>query len=59
MKTFYFKDCNSLDQVKARYKELAMKWHPDRGGDKGGIPYYYEKFIPFNVDAHYNLLCWI
>lgn len=21
------------DQVKRRYRELAMKWHPDRGGD--------------------------
>lgn len=34
MITNYFKDCNNLDQVKAKYKELAMLHHPDRGGNK-------------------------
>ena len=29
----YFKDCDSLDAIKARYRALAMKHHPDRGGD--------------------------
>jgi len=33
MKTNYFSDCNTLDQLKARYKELAMLHHPDRGGN--------------------------
>ena len=29
----YFKDCTTIDQVKAKYKELAKQHHPDRGGD--------------------------
>ncbi|HNQ68990.1 MAG TPA: hypothetical protein PKN32_11470, partial [Bacteroidales bacterium] len=33
MKTKYFKDCQSLDEVKRRYKELALIHHPDRGGN--------------------------
>jgi curved DNA-binding protein CbpA len=33
MKTNYFKDCKTLDEVKAMYKRLAMAHHPDRGGD--------------------------
>ncbi|OFX58741.1 MAG: hypothetical protein A2046_17150 [Bacteroidetes bacterium GWA2_30_7] len=33
MKTNYFKGCNTLEDVKRRYKELAMLHHPDRGGE--------------------------
>jgi DnaJ-class molecular chaperone len=33
MNSQYFNDCKSLDEVKRRYKELALKHHPDRGGD--------------------------
>ena len=33
MKTNYFQDCNNLNEVKLRYKQLALKNHPDRGGD--------------------------
>lgn len=29
----YFKDCNSIEEVKGRYKKLALENHPDRGGD--------------------------
>ena len=32
MKPQYFKDCCTLEDVKRKYKELAMKHHPDRGG---------------------------
>lgn len=34
MTTKYFNGCASLDEVKSRYKQLAMQYHPDRGGDK-------------------------
>jgi len=29
----YFKDCHTIDEVKAMYKLLAKKHHPDCGGD--------------------------
>jgi len=29
----YFNDCATLDEVKSRYKVLAMQFHPDRGGE--------------------------
>lgn len=29
----WFKDCQSLDEVKAMYKQLAKQYHPDLGGD--------------------------
>ena len=33
MKTQYFSDCRTLEEVKRRYKELALRHHPDRGGN--------------------------
>jgi hypothetical protein len=33
MKTQYFINCKTIDEVKKLYKELAMQHHPDRGGD--------------------------
>jgi hypothetical protein len=33
MKTNYFKDCTTLEEVKRRYKTLALLHHPDRGGE--------------------------
>lgn len=29
----FFEKCQTLDEVKATYKKLAMQYHPDRGGD--------------------------
>jgi len=29
----YFKDCKTIDEVKALYKKLAKENHPDMGGD--------------------------
>lgn len=28
----FFKECDTLETLKAEYKRLAMKWHPDRNG---------------------------
>ena len=30
----YFKDCLTVEAVKAAYKELMKKHHPDKGGDR-------------------------
>lgn len=32
MDTSFFNNCQNLDEVKKRYKELALQYHPDRGG---------------------------
>jgi len=29
----YFKECKTMDEVKAKYKQLAKQYHPDCGGD--------------------------
>ncbi len=29
----FFNDCNTIEEVKARYKQLAKEHHPDCGGD--------------------------
>jgi hypothetical protein len=34
MQSSFFHQCLSLQQVKLRYKELAMQHHPDRGGNE-------------------------
>ena len=33
MKSKFFTDCRTLDEVKREYKRLALLHHPDRGGD--------------------------
>lgn len=29
----YFKECKTMEEVKAKYKQLAKQYHPDCGGD--------------------------
>lgn len=32
MKTDYFQNCKNIDQAKKKFRELALKFHPDCGG---------------------------
>lgn len=44
----YFKDCQTIFEVKDRFRQLAKKHHPDRGGDTAimqEINNQYEKAI--------------
>ena len=34
LNTTYFKNIETLEDLKKQYRELAMQNHPDRGGDK-------------------------
>jgi hypothetical protein len=48
MKIDFFKNCTSLDEVKKRYKELALLHHPDRGGDTATMQ---------KINAEYESIC--
>ncbi|PHS04989.1 MAG: hypothetical protein COA88_12960 [Kordia sp.] len=47
METNYFKNCNSLDEAKSFYKKLALKLHPDKGGEKSAFQEMLNQFHTF------------
>jgi hypothetical protein len=44
----YFKDCRTIEDVKAMYKQLAKQYHPDLGGDTVTMQ---------SINAEYALAC--
>jgi hypothetical protein len=48
MKPNYFSNCKTLEEVKRRYKELALIHHPDRGGDTATMQ---------KINAEYESIC--
>jgi len=54
MSTNYFAGCTSLDEVKAKYKQLAMQHHPDRGGDKRTMQEINAQYEAIRKDPAYR-----
>ncbi len=51
----YFKDINTLDELRKHYKELLKKFHPDNGGnvaDMQEINSKYDKLFKVLKDRH-------
>jgi hypothetical protein len=52
--TYYFAACRTLEEGKALYRELAMKHHPDHGGDLAtmqAINAQWAQFLAENAKA--------
>ncbi len=51
----YFKDINTLDELRKHYKELLKKFHPDNGGnvaDVQEINSEYDRLFKVLKDRH-------
>ena len=48
MKTYYFSNCKTLEEVKKHYKNLAMIHHPDKGGSTERMQ---------EINAEYQSIC--
>lgn len=48
MKTYYFSNCKTLEEVKKHYKNLAMIHHPDKGGSTERMQ---------EINAEYQSVC--
>lgn len=53
----YFKDINTLEELRKQYKELLKKYHPDNGGDVAimqEVNAEYDKLFKILKDKHEN-----
>lgn len=54
MKTYFFSECGSLEEVKKKYKELAMKHHPDKGGDTATMQQINAEYAAIIKNPHFE-----
>lgn len=47
----YFSECQTLDEAKALYKQLAQEHHPDMGGDLRTIQEINSQYAQFQADG--------
>lgn len=50
----YFNDCSTEEQAKARFRELAKKFHPDCGGTNEKMIELQKQYEAFNSFSNYN-----
>ena len=46
----YFDDCDTIEECKSKYKELAKKMHPDVGGTKEEFQQLFDEYTDRLVD---------
>lgn len=54
MELNYFKNCASIVEVKKKYKELALKHHPDRGGDTATMQEIISEYMSILQNPHFS-----
>lgn len=50
----YFKDCQNSDDVKRLYRELANKFHPDKGGDASEMAEINKQYHAWKEPAKFS-----
>lgn len=56
----YFKDINTLEELRRQYKELLKKYHPDNANDFSLFSFFLHFFFRFHLHfGHIFLLCCI
>ena len=52
--TKYLNECRTLDEVKRHYKQLALMYHPDRGGNTATMQEINRQYTLLIKDPFYN-----
>jgi hypothetical protein len=52
MKANYFNSTSTVEQIKRNYRELAMRYHPDRGGDTRTMQLINDEYLALLKNCH-------